>query len=256
MGLVLTPTFTETFVPNANPLNPANWTVFTGGFLSLVASNGVCETPSVGASSANYYSGSALPNNQYASIQIVRLAPDNSGPLVSLYVRASADLSLGNILEVFYTPGQYQAFMSWGASGSTTANLNTVNAGDVFTLAVVGNNYYFLQNNTLIIPVQTDPTGQGSLFTALEVEAFNTLSDCLVTNFVTGSASGSYTEPYSVPDCRTSPNLSTPVNGNLQYTIPSKHSSTLSTDSRSSTPLPCGTYPQNSRTPGTFGPGE
>ena len=67
---------------------------------------------------------------------------------------------------------------------------------------------------------------------------------------------------YSVPDCRNYgnfPNHSVTVNGTVTYTVPSVDSRKAGApvDSRTAgAPVACGTYPQNSRTPGTYGPGE
>ncbi len=66
---------------------------------------------------------------------------------------------------------------------------------------------------------------------------------------------------YSVPDCRNYgnfPNVSRSVNGTLIYDVQtSDNASVPGKDSRTAgAPVACGTYPQNSRTPGTFGPGE
>lgn len=67
--------------------------------------------------------------------------------------------------------------------------------------------------------------------------------------------------PYSVPDCRvTKPSSATSrnVNGTLVYDVQTSSNSAIPpTDSRAAgAPVASGTYPQNSRTPGTFGPGE
>jgi hypothetical protein len=66
---------------------------------------------------------------------------------------------------------------------------------------------------------------------------------------------------YSVPDARqygNFPNHSRTVNNTVTYDVPSVDSRVggAPTDSRASTPKSSGTYPQNSRTPGTYGPGE
>ena len=65
---------------------------------------------------------------------------------------------------------------------------------------------------------------------------------------------------YSVPDCRvTKPNSATgeTVNGTILYDSQTSSNPAIPpTDSRVSKPVACGTYPQNSRTPGTYGPGE
>lgn len=67
--------------------------------------------------------------------------------------------------------------------------------------------------------------------------------------------------PYSVPDCRNYghfPNSSRNVNGTSIYDVQtSSNSAVPGTDSRTAgAPVASGTYPQNSRTPGTYGPGE
>ena len=67
------------------------------------------------------------------------------------------------------------------------------------------------------------------------------------------------TDKYSVPDCRdyaTFPNLSVDVNGTETYTVPAEPSHADPVDSRTNVPEASGAYPQNSRTPGTYGPGE
>jgi hypothetical protein len=66
---------------------------------------------------------------------------------------------------------------------------------------------------------------------------------------------------YSQPDSRnyaTFPNSSRSVNGTLIYDVQtSSNPAVPGTDSRTAgAPVASGTYPQNSRTPGTFGPGE
>lgn len=65
---------------------------------------------------------------------------------------------------------------------------------------------------------------------------------------------------YSVPDSRifgNFPNDSRDVNGTLIYDVDAHPSYTPPEDSRATgSPIASGTYPQNSRTPGTYGPGE
>lgn len=66
--------------------------------------------------------------------------------------------------------------------------------------------------------------------------------------------------PYSVPDCRNYgnfPNSAENINATKMYTIQTEsRAAGEPADCRVSKPVPCGTYPQNSRTPGTYGPGE
>ena len=62
---------------------------------------------------------------------------------------------------------------------------------------------------------------------------------------------------YSVPDCRITPNASRTVNGTRIYDVQTSDNPAIPpTDSRTpGAPSTDGTYPQNSRAPGTFGPG-
>lgn len=66
---------------------------------------------------------------------------------------------------------------------------------------------------------------------------------------------------YSLPDCRnfgSFPNASRTINGTKIYDVQtSSNSAVPGTDSRKAgAPVDSSTQPQNSRTPGTFGPGE
>jgi hypothetical protein len=65
--------------------------------------------------------------------------------------------------------------------------------------------------------------------------------------------------PYSVPDDRVTPNSGTEVQGTETYTVPEYPSVTPPVDSRVSVPVDsriAPNIPENSRTPGTYGPGE
>jgi hypothetical protein len=63
---------------------------------------------------------------------------------------------------------------------------------------------------------------------------------------------------YSQPDCRLVPNTGVTVNGTIQYTGQTSSNPAIpGTDSRGAgAPVASGTYPQNNRAPGTFGPNE
>jgi len=110
-----------------------------------------------------------------------------------------------------------------------------------------------------------------SVATSLTLKALATASGFI--NSAIGSAayviSGGGGTVYSVPDCRDSycglvpvtnhyPNGSRTVNGTKIYDVETSNNPAIPpTDSRATgAPVPSGTYPQNSRTPGTYGPGE
>lgn len=104
--------------------------------------------------------------------------------------------------------------------------------------------------------------GTITLNASATIKAFVSVSD--FADSTASSASYIVTAPshYSVPDCRdygNFPNDAVNVNGTLTYTTPSVDSRKAGppVDSRAAgAPVACGTYPQNSRTPGTYGPGE
>lgn len=111
------------------------------------------------------------------------------------------------------------------------------------------------------------PTTESTLYVgAITVSATTTIKAIASGGGFTDSSVGSATytiqSSYSVPDCRNYgqfPNNSTNVNGTLVYTVQKFESRTAGApvDSRTAgAPVASGTYPQNSRTPGTIGPGE
>lgn len=153
--------------------------------------------------------------------------------------------------------------------------------GDKFTVAVVGNyasgNIYVSRNGVLIltVPLSTSPTyidaavtlGRAGLQLSQTVSSDNTSPptntvDISITRWAAGSVNlVDVPSNYSVPDCRAiapAPNASRNVNGTLIYDAQiSSNPAVPSKDSRAAgVPVASGTYPQNSRAPGVYGPGE
>ena len=119
----------------------------------------------------------------------------------------------------------------------------------------------------VILAGQSAGTISGVLYSkvenGVELWAASTSGDALA-SFLNGTTINfSAITYYSEPDCRATstypvlPNTSRSVNGTLIYDVQtSSNSAVPGTDSRASVPVACGTYPQNSRTPGVFGPNE
>jgi hypothetical protein len=113
------------------------------------------------------------------------------------------------------------------ASGSTVAN----SSGN---FSITG-----LSNGSFTIT----PSLSGYTFSPASQAVVVSNSDITGVNFGTG---------YSVPDCRVAPNSSRGVQGTLIYDVQtSSNPAVPGTDSRVASVIPI-----NSRTPGTFGPGE
>ena len=265
MALILTPLATDNFVPDADPLNPANWTTWTDGStqpLRAVSGVAIQRDADVGVNySGDYYSGIVVPNDMYITATLANWVPAN-GPEADFYFRSDPT----------DTVSFYDVYLSGNGDSTSTIILTdqnggsyyeddtaAISAGDVFTVAVVGQNLYLYQNGVLLTNPSTIGTGPTSGVAGLFALAFVAASDVGWSNFIIGSAALS-SGAYSQPDCRvTKPNSATgeTVNGTILYDSQTSSNPAIPpTDSRVSKPVACGAYPQNSRTPGTYGPGE
>lgn|SRR5579859_1763490 len=138
-----------------------------------------------------------------------------------------------------------------GVAGATVSYSGTASG---FATADANGNY--------VIPIQANgpytitPSLAGNSFSP--VSSAQTISGADITgvNFTANAGAN----VYSIPDCRNFsifPNASRTVNVTKIYDVQTSDNSAVpGTDSRSVKTIASGTYPQNSRTPGTFGPGE
>ncbi len=254
MSLFLTQLAADNFQrANESPLKSPPWSRDSRGNPGLQIVNDVCEVTATNVPCAELYSGISLPNDQYASIKIAA-APSGFSPVLRIGVRKTDNgaqflLMPGYVLDIFSTWALF-------ASGSliSSGSLSTISAGDIFTIAAIGTTIVAFQNGVQFGSV-TDATyssGSAGLFANSL-----SLSDVQLSNFSIGSAST--TQPhYSEPDCRITPNAARILNGTLVYDVQfSSNPAIPPTDSRAAgAPVASGVYPQNSRTSGTFGPGE
>jgi hypothetical protein len=121
-------------------------------------------------------------------------------------------------------------------------------------------------NGNYVIPVQTN--GTYTVTPSLSGSVFSPASQIAVVNSVDVAQSSFTPAPapsgaYSVPDCRVAPagpNASRVLNGTLIYDVQTSSNPAIPpTDSRVSKPVDSrqsANIPTNSRTPGTYGPGE
>lgn len=175
---------------------------------------------------------------------------------------AYSNLAVTNTQISLWAAGANQAASpTFSPNGGTFSSAQTV----TITSASGGTIYYTTDGST---PTHSSSSiSSGGTITVGTTSTVKAIASA--TNFVDSTtASASFTitiaptGAYSVPDCRdygNFPNDSVNVNGTLTYTVPSVDSRKAGApvDSRAAgAPVACGTYPQNSRTPGTFGPGE
>jgi hypothetical protein len=149
--------------------------------------------------------------------------------------------SVGNGYSISGNAGVAGATVSWTgtSSGSTTAD----GSGN-FTTGSLANGSYLITPSLVgyvFSPTSQSETISGSNITGVDFTA-------LLDNW------------YSVPDCRTfPPNFATYrlVNGTKTYDVQTSSNGGIPPDdSREDVPVASGEYPQNSRKPGVYGPGE
>jgi hypothetical protein len=255
----LTPSFTDTFTrANEDPLKTANWQVASLN-LDLSVFNNQCVTGTISgiARGLENYIGSALPNNQFASATVGAIVGGNVASEVTVYVRGSN----GNgYIAALRGDGEIVLSIEPTETPFLFLSIPPPIAGDVITVAAVGPYIYVLYNGVVFGSMRDTSASSGGA--SLSVAYAVSRTDTAVSKFQTGSAAGGIISPYySVPDCRnyaTFPNRFQIVNGTFIYDVQlSSNKAVPSADCRTAgDPIPCGTYPQNSRTPGTFGPGE
>jgi len=181
---VFTPTVTDNFTPNANPLNSANWTLFGAGFSPLQASSGACIGTSIGSDCDELYTRVSFTNDQYAQFTLNALGEGVAGS----FVRASLAGSDGYALELV---GPLGTGVDCSLSDNETEIFDTTitaNAGDVFILAVIGTTLYVFQNNFQVPIITATDTQLSSGLPGLFCGPAFTLGDSSIGNFVAGTA--------------------------------------------------------------------
>lgn len=265
--------FSDTFNrANVNPLDNGWSTPAVGASALQIVSDG-CECTVASSTVCSAYPSYTPPADCYVSLAI-KVSLNHSQAFIILG-RQNTDLDSGTVgyqLEgsggagtvndgAFQIAGiaEDSGLFSTPGFADNQTPIYTIQLGDVFTLVLRGNNQYMFQNSTPLGASTSSLSPNADLCGVLLT--CTTLSDIAINNFVAGSvAAGSGSNYYSQPDCRVAPfgpNGSVNVNGTLTYTLQTSDNSAVpSVDSRILKPVASGAYPQNNRTPGTYGPGE
>lgn len=257
---------------NQNPLNPATWTIATGSSALQILGN-VCKGTILGLDNIELYTGISWPNDQYGEVKIISLTDD--GENVDVLLRSNADASTCYFCGVGLniSDGTVQVYCQRFISNVDIVLFDVseipFNSGDVFRFAVVGTTVLAYRNGTLVTSAVNSDIASGAVGVDIETNQVNNVS---FTNFAGGTVSSSSSTAYSVPDCRIStcglvptthvyPNGNRTVQGTKIYDVETSNNPAIPpVDSRKAgAPVDCRVspnIPQNSRTPGTFGPGE
>jgi hypothetical protein len=225
---------------------PAHAISGNAGVANAVVAYSGTSAGSVTADGSGNYSIGGLADGSYTIMP--SLAGNTFSPASRIETVSGADITGVN----FTATQTYSISGNAGIAGATVSYSGT-SAGSVtadgsgnFTISGLVNGSYSIT-----------PSLTGYAFTPTSRSETVSGSNITGVNFTASVVPNAY----SVPDCRvTKPNSATSrtVNGTLIYDVQtSSNSAVPSTDSRADgAPSACGEYPQNSRTPGTFGPGE
>lgn len=206
MSLYFTQLASDNFqYANINPLPSPPWSIIYSGYPGLQVVSELCEPVLIGDGVPTFelYTGTALPNNQYASVTIETFLPgiaDSS--IAGLVVRGTGGASGDGPYQV---KTGYVFNLGYGSESTVSAGAVSVidndfggfsiggspvsfNPGDVWTLAVVGATVYILFNGTVYTSgVDSNPIASGQA--GLGAGAFVTASNVQLSNFACGYAS-------------------------------------------------------------------
>ena len=190
MGLILTPLFIDNFIrANEDPLNPAKWTEVGGLDLSVLGNLCVVGTISGLALGQENYSGSVLPNDQFASAVIGAIVLDDPASMVQVWVRTDGTNGNGYVL-VYGFDGVSATTLTLTVEPSEawaeTFVIPSPSVDDVMTIAAVGSTIYMLYNGAIVGSHIDTSRVSGSPLLAMAYSSVRT--DTAVSKFTTGSA--------------------------------------------------------------------
>lgn len=278
----------DPFTSGAGNLSP-NWVTPTGSTKLQIVSGPFVEATTLGAINQMCYTGSVFNANQYSEITLHAATNVNQFLCPTVRAQIGSDSCYFASIKGPLGSSNPSTDITARVNGVNTQigplYTLTPSVGDVFRLSVITGSDGFpvlslFQNGFLILQVQDTTNALTSGFPGMLMLSATSLSNNQISSWAGGNANVIPTYPalvYSVPDSRTvtttTPNSSRSVQGTLTYDVPKVFSlmywfdtlfnrtQPLPVDSRTSKPVDsrsttAGTTPQNSRTPGTYGPGE
>lgn len=255
------------------PLDPSKWSDMTGfNFAELDIASGSCQADNAdGNTCAEQYTGITWGDDQWAQIKFTHFQNTINGDTESsIWLRsdsggenayqfsfaAKGNGTLDVNLNVFVGNSQVAQPLATQSAGVPAED------GDIFRVASIGTTHIIWQNGN-VIGVCTD-TNVASGAVNIEITVNTDVTTVRLNNFSGGNfAPPTPSGAYSVPDDRNYsvfPNNAINVQGTETYTVPAHPSTVVPVDSRlAGAPVDsrvAAIIPENSRTPGTYGPGE
>lgn len=196
-GVVFTPTYTDDFTPNSNPLNASNWLIPTGDD-GLKATSGVCYGIALGGGviSSETLIASTAPStvNQYAKITLDRWILGN-GQDFFLTIDADEQAQTNGYFIGVTDNGDGVTAQIYIVDYFTSETLYEddsaiVAANDTFLIAYLDDILYVYQSGTLFYS-GTPPTTAASpnIYINLEADEITTSHDVGISDFIAGTVS-------------------------------------------------------------------
>lgn len=253
---------------NANPIG-GNWTPLgVAGFGNAQLLSNSFTAAAAGVNPDSFWNALAFPNDQWAQVTIATCTSSDAGILLRGNTAAGGS-GYRFIVNTINNTWIVQSIVAGAVTNISTGNPITFTPGDVFTAAAIGTQLSFYQNGNLLGTFTDSNVSSGSpgaipfcpsVVTSVAITAWSGGSVVNPPNIIVGA------NVYSVPDSRavtpTTPNASRTVQATVIYDVPKVDSRAQGApvDSRAqgapADSRAAGQAPQNSRTPGTFGPGE
>lgn len=260
----------------------ANWTTPTGGTKFQIVSGNLVQASALAVTCNMCYTGGTFSANQYSEITLATLS-DNlvfSTPAVRMATNTQNFYQVDIQGPTGTASPSCQIFRTVAGANTSVgpAVQITPQVGDVYRLSVINGSdgfpvLSFFQNGYLILQVQdysTSALTTGFPGMAAYVGGGSNLTHAQISLWAGGNAGVIPAYPanpanvYSVPDCRVAPfgpNASRTVNATVTYDVQTSSNPAIPPkDCRvAGAPVDCrlaANIPQNSRTPGTYGPGE
>jgi hypothetical protein len=214
MSFTFTQQGADSFTPNANPLNPTNWTssLNTDSFASLQAVSGTCRVTATSIDCCGFYTGVATPLNGYAQVTIAAFDKTNAdSPGFEFFLRSSNDCN-----------NQYAPYMGSNGDGTCFGGIAIVVDGsetdfgtfdslpfavnDVWKAWIYGTTLYLSQNGTIVAQyTDTNNTFPSAGLLGIDISSLDALTTVELSSFSMGVVTSSSTPATSNWDAQDGP---------------------------------------------------
>lgn len=191
MGFSLIRTGQDGFLrPDENPITPANWgPVSTDNALAILNNQAVPTFQASGSFfyGANFWTGSSVGNDQYASVQVEYKTPAPITSAVDLYLRTAANFSTSYNVDLFGADGNIWNLGIFGGGINTQVQVPVPGRVTTITAVVIGTSVYALYNGVIVLSATDAALSSGSVAIDLFTVSPGLQTDVVYTFFEAGN---------------------------------------------------------------------